>query len=125
MQIAIFGTDQTSLPQWASDWCLAARKRDPRTRRPYSVPWFRLLYKVHKSALGFRGVTCNHTWVTQPFALLLAFFMLAYVLRTATYMRDSDQFVAELRKIKVGPDDFLVTFDVVRLYPSIPHKLCI
>lgn len=40
-------------------------------------------------------------------------------------MRDSDQFVAELRKIKVGPDDFLVTFDVVRLYPSIPHKLCI
>ena len=38
-------------------------------------------------------------------------------------MCDSDQFVAELRKIEVGPDDYLVTFDVVRLYPSIPHKL--
>jgi hypothetical protein len=31
----------------------------------------------------------------------------------------------ELHQIKVGPDDYLVSFDVVRLYPSIPHKLCI
>ena len=80
---------------------------------------------MHKSTLGFRGLTGNHTWVTQPFALLLAFLLLAYVVRTSSYLRDSNQFVAELNTLTVPPHALLVTYDVERLYPSIPHRLCI
>ena len=97
----------------------------PSSGRRYSVPWFRLLYKIHKAELGFRGLTGNHTWVTRPFALLLAFLLLSYVIATSTYVRDSDQFVAELRSVKVLPHYLLVTLDVVRLYPTIPHRLCV
>ena len=50
------------LPQYAVDWCTAAKTQHPSTWRRYSVPWFRLLYKIHKAELGFRGLTGNHTW---------------------------------------------------------------
>ena len=58
-------------------------------------------------------------------ALLLAFLLLSYVIATSSYLRDSDQFVAEISKLRVEKHHLLVTMDVERLYPSIPHDLCI
>ena len=50
---------------------------------------------------------------------------MSYVIASSSYLRDSDQFVGELNRVKVEDHHFLVTYDVVRLYPTIPHALCI
>lgn len=42
--------------------------------------------------------------------------------RTKSFIKDSSSFVKELKEIKFEPDDFLVSFDVVSLYTSIPIK---
>eukprot|EP01050_Picozoa_sp_SAG11_P049627 SAG11_NODE_27214_length_335_cov_0.974576_1_plen_47_part_10 len=40
------------------------------------------------------------------------------------FTQDSDQINREVLTRTVGGQHFLVTYDVVRLYPSIPHELC-
>jgi hypothetical protein len=114
-----------SLPAWASLWLTAMLSGShPRTRRAFSVPSFRLLYKIHKSTLGFRPITGNHTWCTQPLALLVAFLLLPFVKLTSTYVPDTDAFQTKLDGLHVGKSHMLVTYDVVNLYPSIPHAAC-
>ncbi len=44
---------------------------------------------------------------------------------TTTYVRDADDLTCRLQGVHVGPRDVLVTYDVVNLYPSIPHDLCL
>ena len=44
---------------------------------------------------------------------------------TNTYVRDADHLSMCLHETTVGPHDILVTYDIVNLYPSIPHELCI
>ena len=114
-----------TLPDWASLWIAAILTgAHPRTRRVFTVPSFRLLYKIHKATLGFRPITGNHTWCTQPLALLVAFLLLPFVKETSTYVQDTDAFLAKLDGLSVGASDLLVTYDVVNLYPSIPHEPC-
>eukprot|EP01050_Picozoa_sp_SAG11_P040885 SAG11_NODE_18017_length_502_cov_0.843672_1_plen_57_part_01 len=47
-----------------------------------------------------------------------------YVLETPVFTQGSDQINRELLTRAIGGQHFLVTHDVVRLYPSIPHELC-
>ena len=63
------------LPEWMAKWIivLLATAAHPRTRKKFQVPAFRLLYKLHKSKLGFRGITGNFCWATQPIAELVAY----------------------------------------------------
>jgi hypothetical protein len=117
-----------SLPKWAATWIksLVTSGCHPATHAVFSVAAFRLLYKVHKAELGVRPITGNHTWVTQPLALLVAFLLLvvSYCKATATYVRDADQFQRDLGGVVVGTHHLLVTYDAVNLYPSIPHEDC-
>jgi hypothetical protein len=75
------------LPPWALVWISAIIKgHQPATAAAFSIPAFRLLYKIHKSTLGFRPITGNHTWATQPLALLLAYLLLPFV-KSNRYLR--------------------------------------
>ena len=75
----------------------------------FAVPAFRLLYKVHKSELGFRPITGSHCWVTQPLALLIATMLLPYCQATSSHVSDTDSFQRRLSSAVVGPHDILVT----------------
>jgi hypothetical protein len=50
---------------------------------------------------------------------------MSYVIVSSNFLRDSDEFVAELNRVKVEDQHFLVTNNVARLYPTIPHVVCI
>ena len=72
-----------SLPKWASNWIGGILDgHHPALAFAFSIPSFRLLYKIHKSKLGMRPITGNHVWVTQPLALLLAALLLPWILDT-------------------------------------------
>jgi hypothetical protein len=51
--------------------------------------------------------------------------MQPYVTATDTYVKDTDDFTRRLAGIRVPTSTFLVTYDVERLYPSIPHDSCL
>eukprot|EP01050_Picozoa_sp_SAG11_P010692 SAG11_NODE_1086_length_5931_cov_2.593450_4_plen_526_part_00 len=113
-----------SLPLWAAHWVRTAADHHPRTNAAYTLPNFRLTIKVHKSPPEGRPITGNQKWITQPLAELVAALTAPYVLETPVFTQDSDQINRELLTRAVGGQHFLVTYDVVRLYPSIPHELC-
>jgi hypothetical protein len=93
-----------SLPDWAASWVKAiCEGKHPRTAAAFAIPAFRLLYKVHKAQLGFRPITGNHCWVTQPLALLLAFLVLPYCQTTSSHVSDTDAFQRRLNSVVVGP----------------------
>jgi hypothetical protein len=113
------------LPKWAAEYCREALKHAPTSQRKYLLPAFRILFKVHKMPLQVRPITGNHVWCTQPLALLLADLLQPYVTATDTYVKDTDDFTRRLAGIRVPTSTFLVTYDVERLYPSIPHDSCL
>ena len=92
-----------ALPEWMAEWItvLLATAAHPRTSKKFKVPAFRLLYKVHKSKLGFRGITGNFCWATQPIAELVAYICHDVVVNTETYVRDTDHFQCDLDGITV------------------------
>ena len=47
-----------------------------------------------------------------------------YVTRLAVWVKDIDQINRMLDTLKIPEDAFLLTYDIVRLYPSIDHELC-
>jgi hypothetical protein len=71
-----------------------------------------------------RPITGNQRWITQPLAELVAHLVQPYVVATPVFTQDSDQINRELNDFSVGKDDLIITYDIVRLYPSIPHELC-
>eukprot|EP01051_Picozoa_sp_SAG22_P007682 SAG22_NODE_549_length_9239_cov_7.477899_8_plen_516_part_00 len=108
-----------SLPTWASRLVTRAVETHPRTDALYRVPNFRVTLKVHKVP-----ITGNQCWITQPLAQLEAALLQPYVEAIPVWTRDTDQVNRLIDDTTVGPDDLLITYDVVRLYPSIPHELC-
>eukprot|EP01050_Picozoa_sp_SAG11_P017386 SAG11_NODE_2504_length_3274_cov_5.227888_1_plen_435_part_00 len=126
VQIVIrpFLSANTVLEDWMVEWCTAAQARHPKSRTAYTIPYFRLLLKVHKKKLDGRPITGNHCWCTQPYAQLVAWLCNPYVRCMSTYVKDSDHMNRDLLTQQVASSFLLVTFDVVRLYPSIPHILC-
>ena len=118
--------DSAILPDWMEEWCKTASSTcaDPKTGRKFQVPSFRLLYKIHKDPIEYRPLTGNHCWITQPYALLLSFLILPFVRRTPTYLKDSGTLIVDLARLQVGGDHILISYDVCRLYPSIPHDKC-
>ena len=124
--IAPFLDDELlGLPVWLTKFLRASFTGIPNLRRAYDIPKFYLLYKVHKEALGFRPITGNWCSPTQPAARLLAFILLPFVRMTSEYVRDGDAMNTLLYEFTLADDEFLVTYDVVNLYPSIPHALCL
>jgi hypothetical protein len=112
------------LPDWMQTFLSESFRRIPTTGGSYKVPKFYLLYKVHKDVLGFRPITGNFCSPSQPASRLLAFLLEPLVRYTDSYVRDADHLSVCLHETSIGPHDILVTYDIVNLYPSIPHELC-
>jgi hypothetical protein len=113
------------LDAWAVKWLMSSFGGRPNGGE-YKLPQFYLLYKVHKPVLGFRPVTGNWCAVTQPVSRLLSWLLLPLVTALPTYVRDGDHVNRRLLGSYSGTTDlWFVTFDVVNLYPSIQHDLCV
>ena len=84
------------LLDWMAVWIstLLSTATHPRARKKFLVPAFRLLYKIHKKKLGFRGITGNFCWATQPLAELVAYICHDAVVN---YVRDTDHFQSVYR----------------------------
>jgi hypothetical protein len=112
------------LPQWAQTFLAASVDKHPRTSAEYSVPNFRVTIKVHKDPPEGRPLTANQKWRTQPLAELTAELCKPYVEEIPVWTKDSDSINRKLQTLKIPENAFLLTYDIVRLYPSIPHELC-
>jgi hypothetical protein len=112
-----------TLPDWAAKFLRKTMEgTDPCTGRHFRVPSFRVLYKIHKERLQFRPISGNHCWCTQPLAALLAFLLQPYIIsHISTHVSDTDDFQRVLLSLAVSSASLIVTYDVERLYPSIPH----
>eukprot|EP01052_Picozoa_sp_SAG31_P039304 SAG31_NODE_5421_length_2547_cov_12.100899_1_plen_327_part_10 len=113
-----------SLPAWANRWVQSAVERHPRTSARYQLPNFRCTIKVHKTPAATRPITGNQKWITQPLAELVAALLQPYVESVPVWTRDSDSVNNLIDKVTAADSDLLLTYDIVRLYPSIPHELC-
>ncbi len=69
-------------------------------------------------------MTGNHCAPTQPGSRLLAELVEPVVRSTATYLQDSVSAIRALRTLEVLESDLVITYDVVKLYPTIHHGLC-
>jgi hypothetical protein len=116
-----------SLPVWAAKFLKKVCSGiDPATGRGFRVPSFRVLYKIHKARLQFRPITGNHCWCTQPLAALLALLLHPYIISgISTHLQDTDDFQRALLALLVSSCSLIVTYDVERLYPSIPHDAAV
>jgi hypothetical protein len=57
-------------------------------------------------------------------AELIAELLQSYVMELPVWVKDTDQINRKLDAMTIPADAFLLTYDIVRLYPSIPHELC-
>ena len=62
--------------------------------------------------------------MTQPVAELVAQLLQPYVTELPVWVKDTDQINRKLDSLHVPEGALLLTYDIVRLYPSIPHELC-
>ena len=114
-----------SLPSWAAEYVEESFSHHPRTREPYRIPGCHDLLKVHKPVLGDRLVTGNHCVATQPGSGLLAELSDPIVRATPTYVQDAVSCIRMLMEQRVVESTLVITYDVVKLYPSIVHDLCL
>ena len=112
------------LPKWAARWVSLIPHRHPRGTAAYCIPNFRTTPKVHKQPVQGRPITGNQRWITQPLAELLANLLQPFVTELPVFTQDTDQINRLVDDTHVPGTDFLLTYDIVRLYPSIPHDLC-
>ena len=84
-----------------------------------------LLPKIHKQLHNVPGrpVISNCGIPTEKASEFLDFHLKPLMQSGWSYIRDSGDFIDKMKRIgKVPEGSFLVTADVVGLYPSIPHK---
>ena len=77
--------------------------------------------KIHKNPMGGWPIAASHSYITRP----LSIFVDEYVkprLHMPTVLRDSGELIQALESIRLPPHCFLVTADVVSLYPNVATK---
>jgi hypothetical protein len=128
-----------AIPKWINSYLTEACSRHPKSFSDYSVPFFYVLYKIHKLSaadirslrlslahdVDVRPITANFCWLTQPFALFVAKFLLPYVQGLPEFTKDPTAINRLLDCTRVPAGCLLISFDVSRLYPSIPLNFCI
>ena len=94
-----------------------AVRKDTRPARFYLLP------KVHKKGVPGRPVISACGSATEGLSEIVDYFLQPYLPFIPSYIKDTDDFIRKIRNINViPPGAFLVTIDVVALYPSIPHS---
>jgi hypothetical protein len=100
-----------------ADMASFASTKNSRPGRVYCLP------KLHKSGVPGRPVcSCSGT-LCENTSIIIDWFLKPLLPSIPSYLRDSYDFLDRLRSFGPLPvDSFLVTLDVVALYPSIPHQ---
>ena len=83
-----------------------------------------LLPKIHKrlSEVPGRPVISNCGAPTEKVSEFLDFHLKSIMQEGASYIKDTADFQDKIKNLRVPKDAFLVTADVVGLYPNIPHE---
>ena len=83
-----------------------------------------LLPKIHKrlSEVPGRPVISNCGAPTEKVSEFLDFHLISTIQEGASYIKDTADFQDKIKNLRVPKDAFLVTADVVGLYPNIPYE---
>ena len=83
-----------------------------------------LLPKIHKRLYEVPGrpVISNCGAPTEKVSEFLDFHLKSIMQEGASYIKDTTDFQEKVKSLRVPKDAFLVTADVVGLYPNIPHE---
>ena len=85
---------------------------------------FNLLPKIHKHLINVPGMPkiSNCGAPTEKASEFLDCHIKSIMQNRASYIKGSNDFKSKIKNIYIPNDALLVTGDVVRLYPSIPHE---
>jgi len=89
---------------------------EPRTARLY------FLTKTHKPDLSIRPIVSSVNSATENLSSFVEGYLHNIMVRSASYLKDTTQFIREITNIDIQQTDILVTIDVKSLYTSIPNK---
>ena len=82
---------------------------------------FYIIPKIHKTSMVGRPIAASHSYITRP----LSIFVGEYVkprLKMPTVLRDTGELIETLASIRLPPQCFLVTANVISLYPNVDTK---
>ena len=86
------------------------------------IPLFHILPKIHKKPLSARPIVGATNWITTRASIVLNVRLEETVKAIPEVLKDSNDMREHLDKIfKVPRNWFLVSFDVIALYPNIPQ----
>ena len=93
------------------------------TRGGHRTSVFYMLPKIHKNKFPVLGrpVVSSCDSPTEKISMMLDIILQPYVLETASYIRDTGDFLEKVTNIELNPDDWIFTMDVTSLYMNIPH----
>lgn len=93
---------------------LLPQEHASRVPRLYGLP------KIHKAGRPLRPIVSAVDSPTQPLAKYLAKMLQPHSVTAKSYVKNAAHLVSLLRDMKLGPDDLLVSFDIVSLFTKIP-----
>ena len=76
--------------------------------------------KIHKPANPLRPIVDYTGSVTYNIARALADLLNPLMGNTEHHLKDTKQFVSKVKELKLGPNDMLVSHDVVSLFTKVP-----
>lgn len=93
--------------------------------REFSLPKFHLLPKVHKKSptLQTRPIIGATNWCTTPVSILFDSRLKQHLIKFPAVLRNSQELTKCLQNIQLQSNDWLVTMDIVSLYPNIDLNL--
>ena len=92
------------------------KTNDPKTPKFYTLP------KIHKENNPGRPVISSINCHTAKLSKFVDHHLQEHVVKTASYVKDTTDFLNKTRNIVVPPNSLLVTMDVKSLYTNIPNE---
>ena len=80
------------------------------------------LKKIHKPTLDVRPIVSSVNSATENLAEFLDIFLQPIMRKLPAYIKDTTELLQEVKKIKIQPNDWLVTVDVKSLYTNIDNE---
>ncbi|UYV82205.1 hypothetical protein LAZ67_21001333 [Cordylochernes scorpioides] len=83
------------------------------------------LPKVHKLNIPLRPIVAFHLSPTAPLAQYLAKIIIPKLKEgvAPTSISSTPKFLDHIQRLQVVPNSLMISFDVINLYPSLPHSL--
>jgi hypothetical protein len=103
-------------PDWNSTKIIKFELEEKKLNKFYG------LAKIHKPKLCIRPIVSNAASILQGLSKWLDYKLRPYLLKTTSYLKDSDTLLQDIRNTQVQNNHILITFDVVSLYTSIPTE---